>query len=383
MPVAISVSATNDTARRIHALWEEASRFESRPSMAALAYPPHITLAVYDHLDHDCLRAALPWPSKAPPRSASRSIASGGSTARRSCCGRRQSKATPWLERIQWFMALSIRSCADPSTNPAHGCRTARWRPRSSRAAGMTRSRSHVAPSRHSTFFSTRLTSSPFRRSRSFKATGSPRNTRAETVFPSNNEWLTDAASAKGTYTHGPWEQGVGSAQSTQASSATRSGLLRSAPRAAQLVASEARHVSKESRRASCAYRCAHGGFGASRRQCGQDVGADGRGCAAGFSVHWRGGAEPDRQGAPRQQVERRAAPRRLQRSARQAWIEKPAGRLLATLALNSLCVVRAENRRPLGPQRSTIRRRRGGRRPILMRLDRNSGTWSVSVSPR
>ena len=59
MPVAISVRATNDTARRIHALWDEASCFEGRPSMAALAYPPHITLAVYDHLDHDCLRAAL------------------------------------------------------------------------------------------------------------------------------------------------------------------------------------------------------------------------------------------------------------------------------------------------------------------------------------
>jgi 2'-5' RNA ligase len=40
-------------------LWEEASRFEDRPSMAALAYPPHITLAVYDRLDHDCLRSAL------------------------------------------------------------------------------------------------------------------------------------------------------------------------------------------------------------------------------------------------------------------------------------------------------------------------------------
>ena len=49
-----------------------------------------------------------------------------------------------------------------------------------------------------------------------------------------------------------------------------------------------------------------------------------------------------------------------------QAWIEKPAGRLLATLALNSLCVVRAANRRPLGPQRSNDRRRRGGRRPHL-----------------
>jgi hypothetical protein len=95
-------------------------------------------------------------------------------------------------------------------------------------------------------------------------------------------------------------------------------------------VASEARHAWKRSRRESCAYRCARGGLDQSRRQCRADVGADERRRAAGFRVQRWGGADPDRQGAARQQVERRAAARRLQRSARQAWTDDPAGRVLA-----------------------------------------------------
>ena len=59
MAFAISLKAANDTAVPIRALWEEVSWFESRPSMAALAYPPHLTLAVYDDIPLDRLKAVL------------------------------------------------------------------------------------------------------------------------------------------------------------------------------------------------------------------------------------------------------------------------------------------------------------------------------------
>lgn len=32
----------------VRGLWREAERFEARPSMALLGYPPHVTLALYD-----------------------------------------------------------------------------------------------------------------------------------------------------------------------------------------------------------------------------------------------------------------------------------------------------------------------------------------------
>jgi 2'-5' RNA ligase len=59
MAFAISVKAANSTADPIRALWAEITRFESRPSMAALGDPPHITLAVYDAVDPARLRAVL------------------------------------------------------------------------------------------------------------------------------------------------------------------------------------------------------------------------------------------------------------------------------------------------------------------------------------
>lgn len=59
MPVAISIKAANDTARPIRALWDQASRFEDRPSMRSLAYPPHITLAAYDDGPDNVIRPVL------------------------------------------------------------------------------------------------------------------------------------------------------------------------------------------------------------------------------------------------------------------------------------------------------------------------------------
>ena len=45
---AISLSADNTSAQPIRALWGEVAQFEDAPSMQALGYPPHITLAIYD-----------------------------------------------------------------------------------------------------------------------------------------------------------------------------------------------------------------------------------------------------------------------------------------------------------------------------------------------
>jgi 2'-5' RNA ligase len=59
MALAISLKGVNDTADPIRALWEEVARLESRPSMAALNYPPHLTLAVYDDVPPVQVRDAL------------------------------------------------------------------------------------------------------------------------------------------------------------------------------------------------------------------------------------------------------------------------------------------------------------------------------------
>jgi 2'-5' RNA ligase len=59
MAFAISLKAANSTADPVWALWAEISRLESQPSMAALDYAPHITLAVYDDVDPGRLRTVL------------------------------------------------------------------------------------------------------------------------------------------------------------------------------------------------------------------------------------------------------------------------------------------------------------------------------------
>ncbi|MBX9774860.1 MAG: 2'-5' RNA ligase family protein [Xanthobacteraceae bacterium] len=59
MGFAISVKALGSTSARLRAYWDRFARFEQTPSMAALAYPPHVTLAVYERIHEDQLRAAL------------------------------------------------------------------------------------------------------------------------------------------------------------------------------------------------------------------------------------------------------------------------------------------------------------------------------------
>jgi 2'-5' RNA ligase len=45
---AISLKAANPSAAPVRQLWDEVAQFEAAPSMAALQYAPHITLARYD-----------------------------------------------------------------------------------------------------------------------------------------------------------------------------------------------------------------------------------------------------------------------------------------------------------------------------------------------
>ncbi len=68
MTCAISLKAVNRIADSIGALWDQVALYEGAPSMTALNYSPHITLAVYEEIDPDLLKAAL---SKACPGLAS------------------------------------------------------------------------------------------------------------------------------------------------------------------------------------------------------------------------------------------------------------------------------------------------------------------------
>lgn len=44
----MSLVAANATAWHVERLWDAAAPFETAPSMRALGYPPHLTLAIYD-----------------------------------------------------------------------------------------------------------------------------------------------------------------------------------------------------------------------------------------------------------------------------------------------------------------------------------------------
>lgn len=48
MGFAISLRSDHPSARAVRSLWNRVERFEARPSMASLGYPPHITFAIYD-----------------------------------------------------------------------------------------------------------------------------------------------------------------------------------------------------------------------------------------------------------------------------------------------------------------------------------------------
>ena len=59
MAFAITIRAPGEAGAPLRAYWKRFARFEALPSMAALSYPPHVTLAVYEHIREDRLREAL------------------------------------------------------------------------------------------------------------------------------------------------------------------------------------------------------------------------------------------------------------------------------------------------------------------------------------
>ena len=59
MAFGISIKAVGPTASAIRELWDQFGALEVSPSMAALGYPPHVTLGVYDAVPEPTLRAAL------------------------------------------------------------------------------------------------------------------------------------------------------------------------------------------------------------------------------------------------------------------------------------------------------------------------------------
>src|SRR5688500_18012591 len=59
MGFAINVKAPGRDGARLRALWDRFARFEHTPSMAGLAYPPHVTLAIYQCIGEDQLRGVL------------------------------------------------------------------------------------------------------------------------------------------------------------------------------------------------------------------------------------------------------------------------------------------------------------------------------------
>ncbi len=56
MAFAINLRSDDASAARLRALWKEAARFEDKPSMESLNYPPHITFAIYEEIKLEQLR---------------------------------------------------------------------------------------------------------------------------------------------------------------------------------------------------------------------------------------------------------------------------------------------------------------------------------------
>lgn len=59
MAYAINLRSDNSSSDSIRTLWDKYSAIESSPSMVAMRYPPHITLAVYDEISTSDLFAGF------------------------------------------------------------------------------------------------------------------------------------------------------------------------------------------------------------------------------------------------------------------------------------------------------------------------------------
>lgn len=59
MPYAINFRSDNKSADKIRRLWAECATLEKCPSVEAMQYPPHLTLAIYDKVERSELIAGL------------------------------------------------------------------------------------------------------------------------------------------------------------------------------------------------------------------------------------------------------------------------------------------------------------------------------------
>ncbi len=59
MAYAINLRSDNSSSDSIRTLWDKCSAIESSPSMVAMQYPPHITLAIYDEISTSDLFAGF------------------------------------------------------------------------------------------------------------------------------------------------------------------------------------------------------------------------------------------------------------------------------------------------------------------------------------
>lgn len=55
MPYAINYRSDDASSHRIRQLWKECGSLEDSPSMEAMQYPPHLTLAIYDDIQQEDL----------------------------------------------------------------------------------------------------------------------------------------------------------------------------------------------------------------------------------------------------------------------------------------------------------------------------------------
>lgn len=59
MAFAISIKSMGDKGQPIRRQWTTFEKFETTPSMSAMDYPPHVTLAIYDGVSEAQLRDAM------------------------------------------------------------------------------------------------------------------------------------------------------------------------------------------------------------------------------------------------------------------------------------------------------------------------------------
>ncbi len=59
MPYAINYRSDDASSSRVRQLWKKCAALEDSPSMEAMQYPPHLTLAIYDDIQQEDLFAGL------------------------------------------------------------------------------------------------------------------------------------------------------------------------------------------------------------------------------------------------------------------------------------------------------------------------------------